>query len=457
MRKKIFILLGLILWVVLAGSGRVPGTEAAVYTPGGQALQVVHAVEETLLDKVIAATELGVRSTATGKTAQGWAVGKFSASSLSPLLTIGIAAGGVLWSPVIVPWLEENGWWFEDGKVWKEGAGGYYEVTPGAPGAGSMQVSGLTVRLFPDLSSATSAYNACASKGYSCSDWPGDWSPTYWSRTTQCASNWQGCCSPGPYCVFVYPLNGHTEYVTLISPAEEVGSSTFESEFENDFGTDGSLARQVGVALVNYLGSLVKLANDNWPGVVPDEEGYSPLSSSQADTVQQAMNDAVDPYAKEELQDLVDENGTSAPPGSNVTSNKDWEYTPEQMADAQKTADLAREATWVTDWESDKPDDGSDNVTAGSYTLPERKDLPTILTSFKSSIDALPIISWASGVELQVSGASSIINLPLPAAWGSSITVDFADYEDILDMMGAGLYALVGIASILFLFRGRGD
>lgn len=80
-----------------------------------------------------------------------------------------------------------------------------------------------------------------------------------------------------------------------------------------------------------------------------------------------------------------------------------------------------------------------------------------MLDTFKSSLDSLPIISWVNGVELEVSGASSVVSLPLPEAWGSSITVDFADYENILDMMGNGLYALVGMASILFLFRGRGD
>ena len=67
------------------------------------------------------------------------------------------------------------------------------------------------------------------------------------------------------------------------------------------------------------------------------------------------------------------------------------------------------------------------------------------------------MISWVQGVNLEVSGANSIVTLPLPAAYGGSMTVDFADYESVLDTMGNGLYAIVGMASILFLFRGRGD
>lgn len=293
----------------------------------------------------------------------------------------------------------------------------------------------------------------CTSAGYNPGSSPcgRGWSATYWEASTKSAGAYTHQC--------LYPKNGHTEYVTYTPPSPEpVDAGTVGSTFQSDFATDASNARRSGVDLLTYLGNLVSTANRAWPGTVPDVSGYSPMTEAQGDTVQEAFNDALDPQAKAELQDIADANGTSAPPGSNQGGQNDWEYTPEQMATAQKTADLEREATWVTDWTAEKPADGNDSTAApGTYTLPERRDLPGVLDTFKNGIAALPLVSWASGFEISVTGASSIIELPIPQAWGNAITVDFADYENVLDAMGNGLYALVGIASMLFLFRGRGD
>lgn len=450
---------GLILGVVLTGIGAASPAGAVVYSPQGQALKTLAAFEDALLDRVIAATEIGVRSMTTGKVATGWGISRFAGSALSPLLTITISAAGLAWSPYIQPWLTEKGWWVSDGVVLGEGEGGYYIATDHA---GSTIEGGHYHVVFPSVAAAQAVYNACGTSSYSCIR--GSWSYTWWDCYKVLTWGAAHGCVPGvPEAGYNYvdfmiaKSSGYLEWQA--ADPVEVPDATVTSSFETDFQTDGSTARQVAIDLVNYLGDKTEEANKEWPGTVPDASGYSPFSSAQGDTVQQAMNDSIDPQAKTELQESADQNGTMPAPGSTQgPAGNDWEYTPEQMAAAQNVKDLEREAAWLTDWESAKPDDGNESTpTAGDYTLPERKDLEGVLDTFKSGLGSLPIISWANGVELEVSGASSIINLPLPTAWGSSITVDFADYEDILDMMGAGLYALVGMASVLFLFRGRGD
>lgn len=440
------------------------GSWAMVYAPTGQALNTVYAVEDALLDKVIAATKVGVRSTTTGRTVTGWGIGRFSASALSPILTIAMTAAGVAWSPYILPWLESHLYEWDAGVVKKHGAG-TYQASASATGIGAMsgETSGGVdwALVFVPFGTAPGAYMGCWS------DHPGSCSVDTRMRDVYGwdITKWQFSCAeqhldPGNWhysgCMAKPKTSAYAGYVEYVEGAlVPVTDGEIQSTYQSDFATDESLSRAVGIDLVNWMGDVVDEANEEWPASVPKR--VTTVSGEQQDAIQETVNDAIDDQTKGELQESADQNGTTYPPGS-LEAGSDWEYTPEQMATAQYERDLQREAEWVTDWNAEKPDDGNTSeLGAGDYTLPERKDLGGVLDTFKSSLDSLPIISWVNGVELEVSGASSVVSLPLPEAWGSSITVDFADYENILDMMGNGLYALVGMASILFLFRGRGD
>ena len=65
------------------------------------------------------------------------------------------------------------------------------------------------------------------------------------------------------------------------------------------------------------------------------------------------------------------------------------------MAAAQYKKDLEREAGWMTDWAGNKPSDGNgSSVDPGAYTLPERKDLPTVLGTFQSELQICRFVKW---------------------------------------------------------------
>lgn len=254
------------------------------------------------------------------------------------------------------------------------------------------------------------------------------------------------------YVEYLYPKgSGYVEW----QPGEPVvvSDGSYNTAYDSDFAAGNELVTKSAVDLIDYMGNLIENANREWPGVVPDPEGYGPLSDEQADIVQQALNDGIDEAAKEKLEEMADANGTMQPDGS-VAHWEDWEYSPEAIATAIDAKEREREAAWENDWEA--PDNGS-VIEAGSWEAPEKRDLGGVLDTFSAGLNNLPLVSWLTGYTIELSGATSVVTLAVPVSMGGSIEVDFADYESILDTVGNGLYAVVGLACILFLFRGRGD
>ena len=349
--------------------------------------------------------------------------------------------------------------WLND-EVVKEVPSGGYVPGPGAVGVGSYSWnSGKNNKtayavLAPDDAACNSLvtehegwvcncsylYNSIISAGWQDGKW----------GTNRC------CWAADHVDVCITPSGGNT--VVEATTYQAVTSQELLTKIEDSLSTlvdqgEREEAWRMAQDAVEAVGPGVSAANNNWPGDVPASGGYSPMTDAQGSEVQQALNDGV----PADVKDDMGQDGNSST-SRYIQGLTDWEYTPEQMAAAQKVKDLEREAAWVTDWTANKPADGNgSSIDAGSYTLPERRDLPGVLTTFKNAVGSLPLVSWANGFHVTVTGASSLMTLPLPAGMGGPINVDFADYEGVLDTMGNGLYALVGIASVLFLFRGRGD
>lgn len=450
--KKILILVGLIMAVGLARIA----AEAAVYNPAGQALKVVAAVEDSLLDKVIAATEIGVRSQTTGKTATGWGVARFAGSAIGPLLTIGLAVGGVAWSPYIEPWLVEKGWFWEDGQVRKNVQTGVYELAPGATGYGAMSwYSSYIAKTINVTGFRPYGTYIPGSIIHSSAMAQGGWSSTIWACYNQSSD------FANPYNVLCKPGQTYASYVQLQTIHQAVPEADLKSGFETSFQTDQSNARAIAQALIDYLGPMVKEANKDWPGTVPKDSGYAPMTASQGATVQQTMNDAIDPKAKAELQQYADANGTSAPPGSNTgPAAQDWEYTPDQMAQAWRNqADSLDQAQYQAFADNGGGDDnGDDNITGGTFTIPERQDLSAILVGYMTTVSGLPLVSAIQGSGVVLSNESSTVDLPKPEFMGGGIiSINFAQYEWFLVMMGNMLYTVVSLRWLIWLFMGRGD
>lgn len=93
----------------------------------------------------------------------------------------------------------------------------------------------------------------------------------------------------------------------------------------------------------------------------------------------------------------------------------------------------------------------------GDITPSEKKNLTSIMDSFKAGLSGLPLLSWLSNQAPSITSGSSSLTFPFPSLVGGPKTVNFADYESSLDFMGNALLSIVGIGWTMFLLKGRGD
>jgi len=87
------------------------------------------------------------------------------------------------------------------------------------------------------------------------------------------------------------------------------------------------------------------------------------------------------------------------------------------------------------------------------FTNPEKMSLTSILNSFMSSINNLPIITTLRGIALTASG-SPVICLNLPANYGGQRCWNAASIQDELNNAGSAILAVVGMISFIGIFKG---
>jgi len=90
---------------------------------------------------------------------------------------------------------------------------------------------------------------------------------------------------------------------------------------------------------------------------------------------------------------------------------------------------------------------------------PSKSNLTSILETYTSNLETLPIVSIVSGAQLQISGSDPILELPLslPGIQQQSVRIDFSQYESVVDTLGTLMLTFVSILWTIWLFKGRGD
>lgn len=466
----------LLMVVVLLGSVSVGECSYGTYDPLGQVIRLGTGqiltpgspgysylrqkwMGEGLITELVVPGKVAVEGSV-GKVSK-WANLAIGKTPASVITRVAIEGGLLVGTLYLGPWLAEHAMQWMNGEVVVQQGSGGYVASQYATGIGAL--SGKTSGnydwdiTFVPWGTPYGTYPAAWSRSIPCWDCDYRMRDIYGWDIEKWVFSCTGVIGNPTYkftgCMAKPKYSANANYVEEGSEYVAVSSEDLQDTLEGDLVEPDSSAWYLSEDAIKAIEAGVNNANAAWPGQVPAADGYTGLSTSQGADVQQALNDSVPDQVKDDLMD--DANSTDA---NYPEVFLDWEYTPEQMAAAQKVKDLEREAAWVTDWTANKPADGNgSSIDSGSYTLPERRDLPGVLTTFKNAVGSLPLVSWANGFHVTVTGASSMMTLPLPAGMGGPINVDFADYEGVLDTMGNGLYALVGIASVLFLFRGRGD
>lgn len=393
-----------------------------------------------------------------------WAQLAVTSAPASVITKVAIEGTLLVGSVLLGEWVESKGWSIIDGLIHKPSGTGAYIAGAGSPGVGEMTFvyggNTYNVFLYPNATAATEAAQAAGGQAFNYSYTTltnNGWSATYWGKS---AYNTRVPISGNPCTIgyYLYPQNG-ASVVWQDSPAVAVTGDEIEDEVKEDLDrTDDVEQRELSWELaqeaVESVGPAVYEANQEWPNTVPDDAGYDPLTAGEGAEVQTALNDSIPAAVKDDLG--ADGNSTTA----NYPVQRDWEYTPEQMAAAQLVMDKAlddyRYEQFVAGGGND--DNGSDNSTGGTYSVPDRKDLGGLLVSFGTSMAALPVVSVVQNSGVTVDGAISYIDLPKPDIMGGgTVRVDFADYESWLIGFGNLLYAFVGFHWLMWLFMGRGD
>lgn len=345
---------------------------------------------------------------------------------------------------------EESGYWVAEGSIgmgpWSSiYANKYYNyVTAIAPPA--------------------EGFNWCWNAGYQCSSGGVNlgWDTTYWNHREKCFYN----TPPGKNTNLVCMYATHAESRAAIQALENMMSPPTPVPF-----TPAEMAQRIADALgVNEPEETQEKTRDlvvasvgavAGPYNAGKEEGYPPVGfpnfgPTAAGTVNGAMAAGVSQTIVDEME--AEDTLANALPGNVDTTLPTGKADP-QAATNVKAGVLSAERELDKEREQQFDDlSGSATPPPSEPEPPEKKSLTSILNWFKDAAWSLPIISWLTGAELEISGATSTLDLPTPAQWNAgAIQLDFADYEGVVSFMGNGLLAFVGLYWTLWLFRGRND
>ena len=462
MRK--LMLAGLIFGVVVAGIGTVDaaGPRVTRVTPYSGIPKYAH-MGETYQGELTAGA-FGIESADHGvigkssiasivggevvEKAVGLAVGP---SKLKYIAAVAIQAGMLVGMDYFGDWLSQNTWQYSDGQILAPDPNqlAYYTLPEGGAGIGSTSYCEIAHWV---LDSVLALGAACP---YNSGDY-GSWSG--WARFDMFGWNgslWEICWSRqgqdyscgslrGIYKFSVRPKNSNdqlTYHEGGVAPRtdEEVRASL--EELFNGSTETGSKMKQGAMAAV---APSVNSANRAGVTSEPSYAGTG-LTQAQGTTVQQNLDDSV----TEDQTAEVEEGGQRKASGE-----ADWEYTPEEMADAQFIKDQELDSLRKAEYDSYA------NTTASydsGIETPDKDSLTSKLEGFMGFMQGSgsPISSLAAIGEVQSSGGSCVIQADL-GNWGN-IDFSFCEWGGSIESLGTIMLMMCGFLWMAWFFMGRGD
>lgn len=397
-------------------------------------------------------------------------------SGVAKLTRVAIQAGALVAGGLLTEWASKKALEWADGKLYQQGqpsatVGG--KLAPGAtpppaawisdhwgehPDCGQQADSRGQVLLYATVDDMGIAANAAGAPGVQ--DCAGGWCARTLSTTHPKKPE---CVSYQPKDVLVtryaYPQNSANSWWVDPTYLEEMNDSQIEGavgdSLANPADSGHQEARRLADQALGETGAAVSQGNQGWPYSITNNS-WGPYFSTNNNH-------------KTDIQNVYDNSVTNNQ--QTIILNAGDEYiTNEEIPPDPDNPVQPKPATGLTKQEvREAVKGGLDDAAAETHTIngvpasppeepPEKKSISGVLTAFKDGIASLPILSVLESQKPSSGGGQSWINLPLASVMGGgSIRVDFADYEGILDWMGNALLGIVGLAWILFLFRGRGE
>ncbi len=262
------------------------------------------------------------------------------------------------------------------------------------------------------------------------------------------AGNWcyerqGGDCYNQPLWYEIRPGNQETAD-QLVPATKTVTDADWESNLTDDIDSATTGLKKAARDLVKAAVDAITDAYNEWrekglTTTIPAAD-LAEVKTALNNAVSQAQSDALE--AKDTVEDA--EQGV-------VTAGKASET--ENMADAVKKGVTAADQAMTPPTMPDGP------APEELPPDPEKSSLTSVLESYKNNLSTLPIVSLLNDAQVNISGSSSVLHLPVRFMGipDTTITIDFANYESILDMLGGLLLTFVGFDWTIWLFLGRGE
>jgi hypothetical protein len=392
-------------------------------------------------------------------------------SKLKILGRVALEVGFMAGSMVFADWLNEQTvelWQLEpDGKtVTKQGTATTYEPSATAQGVGPMsgcsQDGSYLEGVMPYSDPFPQPWEVYAWGGYG---WGAEW---YQLRRNV----WGPNCNTGSgyetwrWHIKFAPFPQHADWVTGTVERVMVTASEVEMAFEAALAANNPKLAEALADAMDKVNEGVNNATKTWP---VGEKNYTPMDATAGAAAHGALNDSLTPAQIAELQGKAGTDPNLPPPPATLPGEQavritgqdgpvdvrivddegqpkpeDWEYTPEEIAAAQKSA------IW---------NDGAWNVTPEvDPENPEKKNLTEKLITYMDAIGDIEALNVLDGLVVQANGGTSTLCVSLPGGAGlagGQSCYDFAPWGPTINMIGAILLALTWAFSVIDLFKGR--
>ena len=94
------------------------------------------------------------------------------------------------------------------------------------------------------------------------------------------------------------------------------------------------------------------------------------------------------------------------------------------------------------------------NPTDPTITPPTKLNLTTVMGSFMTTINALPMMNTLHGLGINISGATSLLCINLPSNLGGTKCFDCAAFSGVLALIGSAMLGLTTLFSFMYIFKG---
>jgi hypothetical protein len=384
-----------------------------------------------------------------------WTVATLAASATAEIAATILFYGGAIGLTAVAAYMVYKGWNWVNGAMVVPGTG--YTIAPGAQGQGSMGDVAFQYGVNPkvtvdsvgsncagystDLGPSTIGIYSCTGSSYTCGAGVVLWNGAIWAGKYNYTDHIHACMySPS-----------HPEYVQQQTQPGTIDN--MKTQITADLtGTDATAKQKARDAVTAAVG-VVAPSYNSWrdAGIAPP-----PLPAAAYQSIGDKLAAAIPSAKTQQLTDTASPTYATNPASASMTKT---DYR-DAVRDGVEQALLDNPQSVVVnvppiDWGTFS---GSAVSAPTSPSDPTKKNLTTVMTTFKNAVAALPLISWASGLHVEIAGATSTLSLPVHVAgFNSNIAVNFHDYESILDFMGNSLLAMVSFAWVLWFFRGRND